>query len=273
MLVKTHTTQLQQFHAALWEYYRAHGRHDLPWRIPDASGIFDPYKILVSEIMLQQTQVVRVMPKYEQFLAAFPTVSDLAAAPLGDVLKAWQGLGYNRRAKYLWEAAHDLAAASHFPSEEKDLVALPGVGKNTAGAIRAYAFNLPALFVETNIRTVFLHHFAGDAQNVPDSFIRDCLRQTLDSAQPRLFYWALMDYGAWLKTQGSHNAQSKHYAKQSAFSGSKRQVRGAVVRHLSRKPQTYDELAAVITDARLSDILAVLVREGMIRRENNTYYL
>ena len=119
-------------------YYRQHGRHDLPWR-QTANDFFDPYEIMVSELMLQQTQVARVIPKYPSFLTAFPTVSRLAAAPLGAVLTAWSGLGYNRRAKYLQQAAQAIAGRGTFPATGAELQRLPGVGVNTAAAIRAYA--------------------------------------------------------------------------------------------------------------------------------------
>src|SRR5581483_10081855 len=99
------TRQRESFQQTIWQFYEAHGRHDLPWRLPAADGSFDPYTILVSEIMLQQTQVPRVMPKYSEFLATFPTAEALASVPLGPVLGVWNGLGYNRRAKFLWSAA------------------------------------------------------------------------------------------------------------------------------------------------------------------------
>ncbi len=131
---------------------------EMPWRAAEADGSFDPYKILVSELMLQQTQVARVVPKFTEFVAKFPTLEALANASLGDVLKAWQGLGYNRRAKYLHSAAQALIS-KEAPWKCEDLVALAGVGPNTAGAVLAYAYNQPVLFVETNVRSVFIHHF------------------------------------------------------------------------------------------------------------------
>src|SRR5215471_3425360 len=171
----------EQFCKLVFEYYQNHGRHDLPWRLPDSNGSFHPYKILVSEIMLQQTQVPRVLPKFKDFIGQFPTIQSLAQAPLKDVLVAWQGLGYNRRAKFLWQAAQAIIQDSEgtVPSTESDLVKLPGIGKNTAGAISAYAFNQPAIFIETNIRTVFIHHFFKDQVDVPDKALLGLVGATL----------------------------------------------------------------------------------------------
>lgn len=267
------SNQKTAFTETLTSYYADHARHDLPWRISDEDGHFDPYKVLVSELMLQQTQVSRVVAKYEQFLQQFPTVLSLSQAELGDVLRAWQGLGYNRRAKYLWLAAQQIVQDGAFPRDVNSLVALPGVGENTAGAVLAYAFNSPAIFVETNIRTVILHHFTRDGQIVSDSFVRDCLGQVLDRSNPRVFYWAMMDYGSYLKTQVKNNAQSKHYTKQSTFAGSNRQLRGAIIRALSDSAQDFEELSRQLDDPRLSDTLAQLVKEGLVQQKDREYYL
>lgn len=267
------TKKRNEFYKVLWGRYELHGRHDLPWRKPESNGAYDPYKVLVSELMLQQTQVSRVIPKYVAFLQRFPTVHALARADLGDVLRAWQGLGYNRRAKFLWQAAQAVVQLSDFPKTYDELVCLPGVGPNTAGAILAYTYNLPTIFVETNIRTVYIHHFARDAQNVSDSFIRDCLQRTIDVDRPREFYWALMDYGSWLKTSVRNNAKSAHYVKQSPFDGSRRQVRGKVLRHLANRPLSPEELQHCIDDPRLTTVLAELVAERMIRYTGGQYCL
>lgn len=267
------TKTIAEFVETVWEYYRSHGRHDLPWRFPEASGTFDPYKILVSECMLQQTQVARVIPKYQTFLRSFPDVSILAESELGEVLRAWQGLGYNRRAKYLWQAAQCIEQTGSFPSSQEALTKLPGVGVNTAGAILAYAWNQPAVFIETNIRTVYIHHFARDAENVSDDFIRDCLERTLDREHPREFYWALMDYGSYLKTRVQNLHRSKQYTKQSKFEGSKRQIRGQVLRELSNEPLAAAHLGRRIDDERLSGVLDELVSEGLIKKKGEQYSL
>jgi A/G-specific adenine glycosylase len=262
------------FLETLWGYYDRHGRHDLPWRQTELNGQIGPYKIMVSELMLQQTQVGRVIPKYDQFLQAFPTISDLAAAEVGDVLRAWQGLGYNRRAKFLWQAARVVAALPNFPTEQTELIKLPGIGVNTAGAIRAYAFNQPVAFVETNIRTVYIYHFFEGEIEISDKMILATLERTLDVERPREFYWALMDYGTHLKaTVGNLSTLSKHYVKQSTFMGSKRQVRGQVIRLLGSGPQLLAELEREVTDERLEVVLAELVNEGLIRVEHSVYAL
>lgn len=271
MMEAVNTTQ--DFLELLWAHYNKSGRHDLPWRLPDADGNFDPYNIMVSELMLQQTQVARVIPKYEAFLAQFPTTEVLANVELGEVLRAWQGLGYNRRAKFLWQAAQEISKAGAFPQTLEGLVALPGVGKNTAGAIMAYAYNQPVVFIETNIRTVYLYHFFADKDEVSDKELSRVVAQTLDTEHPREFYWALMDYGSWLKTQVRNIAQSKHYVKQSKFAGSRRQIRGQVIRLLGDGPLPQTTLAEHISDQRLQGVLDELVTEHMIQKHGMGYRL
>ena len=257
----------------MWDYYELHGRHGLPWRQPEDGGGYDPYKILVSEIMLQQTQVSRVIPKYLAFIAKFPTVRDLASAELGQVLRVWSGLGYNRRAKYLWQAAR-LLVERPFPDSITELVKLPGVGKNTAGAILAYTYNRPVVFIETNIRTVYIHHFFADRSGITDEEISQLLALTLDTENPRQFYWGLMDYGTNIKAEiGNLNKLSKYYVRQSAFHGSKRQLRGAVLRSLGEKEMTMHELRSRIDDERLPVVLSELTDEDLIKVSGSRYRL
>ncbi len=252
-------------------YYVEHGRHELPWRLA-----LDPYSIVVSELMLQQTQVGRVIPKYQAFIGRFPGFASLAAASLGDVLSAWQGLGYNRRAKFLWQTAEQVVGQHHgrLPGTLEELVQLPGIGVNTAGAVLAYAFNKPALFIETNVRTVYIHEFFGGQEVVSDKEIREFLAQTLDYHNPRDFYWAMMDYGTHLKqTAGNHGARSKHYVRQSPFEGSRRQLRGAIIRLLAQGDQTVEAIGITLSDARTQSVLNDLVRESMILQTGDTYHL
>lgn len=266
----------QQFLDIVWGYYQQHGRHDLPWRIPEPGGSFDPYKILVSELMLQQTGVQRVIPKYHSFLAQFPDVKTLASARLGDVLITWSGLGYNRRAKFLWQAAQKIHSerGSNFPTAISDLVMLPGVGKNTAGAIVAYAYDQPAVFIETNIRTVFIHHFFRTDTSVPDALITNLVQATLPAENVRGWYWAVMDYGSYLKqTVGNTARASKSYAKQAPFDGSRRQIRGQVLRLLADGEVTEKRLLAALPDVRTPAVLADLVREQMICQSGAVYHL
>jgi A/G-specific adenine glycosylase len=267
------------FVAEVWAYYKANGRHDLPWRQPGKHG-FDPYAIMVSEVMLQQTQVSRAIVKYAEFLAAFPTVAHLAKAPLADVLRVWSGLGYNRRAKFLWQAAQAIQSQGGvFPKTAGELVQLPGVGVNTAGAIAAYAFDRPVVFIETNIRTVFIHHFFEDHDDITDKqltpYIEQALQHSGASGQAaREWYWALMDYGTHIKqVVGNASRRSKTYTKQSAFQGSRRQIRGHVLRLLAEQPQSITELQAHISDNRLPEVLQALQDESFISFREEHYHL
>lgn len=249
------------------EFYR-----DMPWRRDTR-----PYYVLVSELMLQQTQVDRVIPKFEAFIAAFPNVQTLAQASLAEVLKLWSGLGYNRRAKYLHDAAKMIIAefAGEFPESEEELRKLPGVGPNTAGAIRAYAFNQPAIFIETNVRTVYFHHFFPEGDRVDDKELREVVAATIDPENPREFYWALMDYGSWLKKQGVGRVQqSRHYTKQSALKGSVREVRGQIVKVLAKKDMTQESLQkSVDFDGRFMPALAGLIRDGLVAQADDILHL
>jgi A/G-specific adenine glycosylase len=227
-------------------------------------------------VMLQQTQVNRVIPKYSAFIAQFPDLEILATASLGDVLRLWSGLGYNRRAKFLHQAAKQITDAydGKIPKTITELTTLPGIGKNTAGAILAYAFNQPAVFIETNIRTAYLHHFFNGQASVADQSIVELVQRTLPKRDARNWYWSLMDYGSYLKRAvGNPNVASKAYAKQSNFKGSKRQVRGQVIRLLSARPQTRAELQSATNDERLASVLQDLEREGLISKTGQSFSL
>jgi A/G-specific adenine glycosylase len=268
--------EISEFQRAVFTHYNERARHELPWRIAEPDGSFDPYKIWVSELMLQQTQVNRVIPKYLLFVERFTTIQALATAQLGDVLIAWQGLGYNRRAKFLWQAALQIVRQGDgkIPDNTKDLMALPGIGHNTAGAIIAYAYNQPALFVETNIRSVYFHHFFADHTDIPDAEIQNLLSQTIDNSNPRVFYWALMDYGTYLKRQGKGRiTKSKHYTKQNKFEGSQRQIRGHIIRLLSQGPLTVAKLLDELQDNRAQRVLKSLEEEGFIQLIGEEYRL
>lgn len=244
---------------------------DMPWRTPEADGSFDPYKILVSEIMLQQTQVRRVVSKYNDFLNTFPDIYSLAAAPLKDVLIAWNGLGYNRRAKFLHEAAKTLAASENWSVET--LVGCMGVGPNTAAAIRVYAYNEPLVFIETNIRTVFLHYFFADRKNVPDKDIVHILAAALSGQEPRTFYWALMDLGAEIKKTDNPNVRSRSYSRQSRFVGSLRQLRGKIIRELMTQNLSLNQVLIAVDDDRAKQALASLVSDGLVEKIRGRYRL
>ncbi|HVZ11393.1 MAG TPA: A/G-specific adenine glycosylase [Candidatus Paceibacterota bacterium] len=241
-------------------------------------GSLDPYRIFVSEIMLQQTQTSRVVEKYRRFIKLFPNFQSLAAASTADVLWAWQGLGYNRRALFLQRAARIVTGQWNgvLPADPARLVTLPGVGPNTAGSIAAFAFNKPVVFIETNIRRVFLHFFFKDAASVPDAAVREYVSQTLDSHHPRDWYYALMDYGAMLaKTIPNPNRRSRHYAKQSRFEGSFRQVRGEILRFLDQAASSTAGIAAGTgrESAVVAKALMILEKEGFIARDRRRWKL
>ncbi|MEX0930119.1 MAG: A/G-specific adenine glycosylase [Candidatus Paceibacterota bacterium] len=206
----------------------------MPWRITKhrSAKTVTPYHVLVSELMLQQTQVQRVVPKYKEFIKRFPTFKALANAPTKDVLTHWKGLGYNRRAVNLKRTAEIITKdhGGRLPRDEKALVSLPGIGPYTARAVQAFAFNIPSVIIETNIRTVYTHHFFADKESVHDRDILPLIETTLDHTHPREWYYALMDYGAHLKQTGVKlNAKSKHYTKQSPFKGSNREARSKIL--------------------------------------------
>lgn len=215
------------------DHYHLHGR-TFPWRETS-----DPYAITVSEFMLQQTQTERVVPKYLAFLDELPTWNALARANQAQVLRLWQGLGYNRRALNLQASAQAVVErfGGEMPNDTKDLLGLPGIGPYTASAIEAFAYNKPVVMIETNIRRVYIHHFFADRTGVHDSEILPHIEETLDQDNPRIWYYALMDYGAYLgRIMPNPNRRSKHYARQSAFQGSRRQVRGMIVRFMLEQP-------------------------------------
>lgn len=266
------TRDITRFQSKVYTHYKRHGR-DLPWRRTS-----DPYHILVSEIMLQQTQIDRVIPKYQLFLETFPTLEALAQAPLASVLRVWQGLGYNRRARMLHSCAQVVVSqyGGIFPQTHAELVQLPGIGHYTAGAILAFAFNTPVPIIETNIRTVYLHHFFADRTDVPDSLLMPYIDETLDRDNPRGWYAALMSYGVHLKkTVGNANVRSRHYVRQSRFEGSARQVRGCIVRVLSAhdRPLSLAALTKACTYGGVETQLEALAREGLVRKEGRGYVL
>lgn len=259
------------FNEEVWQKGRELFR-DMPWRENT-----DPYFVLVSELMLQQTQVDRVIPKFHQFIGLFPSVHELARAPLSKVLTAWSGLGYNRRAKFLHEAAKKVVNdfAGKIPDTFDALVSLPGIGPNTAGAILAYSFNKPVVFIETNVRTVYFHHFFNDQALVADKELKELVEQTVDHEHPREWYWAVMDYGSYLKKQGAGRInKSSHYKKQSPLKGSLREVRGLILKALAKQEYVHEELAAAMPqDDRFEIALQALVVEGLVALDHGRLHL
>lgn len=247
-------------------------RPAMPWRTK-----ITPYRVLVSEIMLQQTQVVRVISYFNNWMKLFPDFEALANASKSDVLNAWMGLGYNSRGLRLWQLAQVVISdySGKLPRTKLELEKLPGIGPYTAGAIMAFAHNEPVVFIETNIRRVYIHHFFADQDFVDDKELLPIITETLDTENPRAWYQALMDYGSVLPKIAKHNAnkQSKHYTKQSRFEGSNRQMRAAVTQHLlAHGPVTGRALSKHFDDdARLDIALAGLIKDSVIKKEGSKY--
>ena len=267
------TFQVNHFRKKIYDHYAKHGR-DLPWR-----KRITPYRVLVSEIMLQQTQVDRVIEKYKEFLSAFPDFKTLAKAPLPKLLKIWSGMGYNRRALSLRKLAQAVVVEhkGRLPSDPHVLLTLPGIGQYTAGALSAFAFNKPVVFMDTNIRRVYIHEFLHDRRNIHDDELFPLVEKTLDSKDPRKWYNALMDYGAMLKPEhGNPNIRSVHYTRQSPFENSNRQVRGRIIKALvTGAPLTE---ARIVTETgmaagRVRKNLDQLEREGFIMKRRGRYLI
>lgn len=275
---------------------------DLPWR-----RTYDPYAIWISEVMLQQTQVSRVDGRWQRWLEHFPTVDALAAAAPSDVLEEWQGLGYNRRALSVHRAAQAISEAGGvFPQDQKELVKLPGIGPATAAGIRAFAFNLHGVYLETNVRTVFLHELYPQAEGVPDSELiplvdltcpasvsiaagTDTVNAVTAELTPRSWYYALLDYGAYLKkTIPNPSRRSKSHVKQSRFEGSHRQKRAELLRvllaHKDEGGAEFETLHQELCQIEVNNgretldeqvtlgLLEELAKEGFCQK-NNEYWL
>lgn len=262
---------ISDFTTAVWRNYAEMGRC-FPWRETS-----DPYAVMVSEFMLQQTQTNRVVSKYEAWLAHFPDVQSVANAALSEVLLLWNGLGYNRRAKFLHESCRKICAeyGGVLPCDAQLLDALPGIGPYTARAVIAFAFNKAQVFIETNIRSAFIDFFFSDAVSVSDAEILPLIEQTLDRKRPREWYYALMDYGVAVKRKAENpSRRSSSYAKQSKFEGSLRQARGAILRQLSRNGTiSLTQIAAAehIDMERLFSAAQKLVEEQLIRKSGEAY--
>lgn len=260
----------KKFKEIVKDHYLTHGRH-LPWR-----ETFDWYEVLVSEIMLQQTQVDRVLPKYRNFLAAFPRPYDLAAADFKAVLSQWKGLGYNRRAQHLQNAVRAVVQKhdGELPSAYSDLVALPGIGDYTANALMVFVHKEPRVVIETNIRSAYLFHFFAGEYDVHDDDVRAKIAKTIDADNPRDWYYALMDYGVYIKkTFGNPNIKSKHYSRQSRFEGSDRQLRGKVLELLLGRPHEFSRIQEELKEdeARVRTVVATLLKDKLIIEDDGLF--
>lgn len=266
-------SEIEDFRHVVLAYWRAHGRHDHPWR-----QTRDPYAVLVSEVMLQQTQVSRVLPRYAAWMERFPTADALAAAPLEAVLESWQGLGYNRRAVALKRTAEQVVDrfGGVLPAEEPLLRSLPGIGPATAAGVRAFAFGEPGVYLETNVRTVILHHFFADRDGVTDREVAGIVEATVDLEDPARWYWAMLDYGSHLKrTLPNPSRRSRHHGRQSAFEGSRRQMRARLLRRVLEEPglDAAGYAGATRDDPLLAvELLGILESEGFVVGDRDGAY-
>lgn len=263
---------MDEFRRQVYDYYRLHAR-SFSWR-----QHITPYRVLVSEIMLQQTQTHRVGDKFAAFTHILPDFDALARAPFPIVLGLWKGLGYNRRAQYLQACATRIANdhAGQLPDDPAILKEFPGIGPATACSIVTFAYNKPTVFIETNIRAVFIHHFFRGQSEVSDKQLLPLVQQALDVDNPRQWYYALMDYGVMLKKEFSNPARvSTNYTKQSRFKGSLRQMRGMILHHfLTQHRLRLDELELLCNyDARVTPALDQLVRERFVCQDGDVYRL
>jgi A/G-specific adenine glycosylase len=278
------------FKKEIWKYYALH-RRKMPWRTDTR-----PYFVVVSEIMLQQTQVHRVVNKFESFVKKFPDWKSLARTSTMDVLKEWSGLGYNRRALFLKRIAETITnsgkTAGTLPNSFDELRALPGIGPNTAGSILAFAYNVPFPFIETNIRSVFIHFFfpeiekregkkacrkISDDQLMP--FIEEALCDPKIKKNPREWYYALMDYGSMLKkTLPNPSRRSAHHVKQKPFKGSNRELRSRILKLMMEKARTekqvvdYFKKEKVLPESVRKNVFE-LKKEGFISFKNEYYFI
>lgn len=263
----------ERFRSLIYQYYMHHER-DFSWR-----RTITPYRVVVSEVMLQQTQTVRVAQKFDDFMAAFPDFKALSEAPFADVLRYWKGLGYNRRARYLQDLSRIIVHThgNMLPDEPEVLVQLPGIGPATAASICVFAYNKPLPFIETNIRTVFIYFFFRNSPRVHDREILELVEKTLDQERPREWFYALMDYGVMVKkTVGNLNRKSRHYAKQSRFVGSDRQLRGRILQLLlERHSVTEQEIGTLLAEPRerVMRVAAGLCEEGIVVRHGSVFSL
>lgn len=255
-----------EFQALIHAYYGEHAR-SFPWR-----ETCDPYHILLSEMMLQQTQTSRVLEKYGQFLCSYPTLEALSRASLTDILTLWKGLGYNRRALALHRIAR-IAVDEYegtLPRGQKELLSLPMVGPATSAALLAFAYGEPSLYLETNIRRVLLYYFFSGMTDVHDREVYLVLEAVLDQKDVRCWYYALMDYGVYLKGRVENpNKRSKHYALQSPFENSNRQIRSELLTILTFSgSKSLEELEASLSfeTQRVQKALYGLVKDGLVMK-------
>jgi A/G-specific adenine glycosylase len=258
---------IEWFQKTIYSYYQNYGR-DFPFRRE-----ITPYYVLISEIMLQQTQTGTVTDKYQKFLELFPDFYSLSKAPLEKILSVWKGLGYNRRAVALKRIAEIIINEydGKLPESIEILNSFPQIGPNTAASIYTFAFNKPVVFIETNIRRVFIYFFFPGKENIRDKDILPLIEKTIDPANPRLWYYALMDYGVMLKKNHPElNKRSAHYRKQAPFIGSNRSLRGEILKLLIEL-KSIEEIKFTkklkFKREKIANALNQLEKEGFIKRD------
>jgi A/G-specific adenine glycosylase len=265
-----------EFRQIIRSFYEKEGRK-FPWR-----NIENPWGVLVSEFMLQQTQTERVVDYYTSWMKRWPNPRDLHEAPMEEALRKWSGLGYNRRARFLKDCARiiTLTMNGQVPREPADLANLPGVGPYSAGAIACFAYNAPEVFIETNIRAVMLHFFFENREGVRDKEILPFLAKTLDRGDPRTWYYGLMDYGAALKKLAPNpGRRSAHYTRQKKFEGSLRQLRGSLLRALlAQGPATAEEIKARMdrecpTEEDFYQVLSSMEKDLLVAESGGVYQI
>ena len=268
--LSSHVTSL--FQKMIYAYFK-NNRRDFPFRKE-----ISPYNVLVSEIMLQQTQTGRVAEKYLEFKEEFPDFLSLSNAPNEKLLKVWQGMGYNRRALALKQIAKTVITDfnGNLPDSVDILKTFPQIGHNTASSIVAFAYNKPSIFIETNIRRVYIYYFFPKKKHINDKDILPIVENTVDKDNPREWYYALMDYGVMLKkTHPELNKRSSHYRKQSPFKDSNRQIRGKILKILTSESLTSEILESTLSKKlqlnidKIRPILQQLEQEGFIKRNGN----
>jgi A/G-specific adenine glycosylase len=260
---------IHAFQATIFDWWKTH-RRDLPWRNTN-----DPYKILVSEIMLQQTQVSRGLPKYLEFIETFPTVTDLAHASPSKVLKLWKGMGYNRRALYLQESAKKILTdfAGKFPQTEEELLSLPGLGIYTARAVLVFAYRQDMAMVDTNIRQIITHFFFHDEKQ-SEKVIQEVADKLVPKGKSWDWHQALMDYGAIAminaKLQMLHKRRKlKKINPVVPFKETNRYFRGRIMDLLREKEYEEKELIGILCSTYGKDeqfyigLLKTLENEGL----------
>lgn len=263
---------VQTVHERGLELYRA-----FAWREID-----DPYAVLLSEIMLQQTQTARVERYFEDWMQRFPSIDALSAASTTDILSAWQGLGYNRRGLMLKKLADEVAEtrAGALPETYEEMLKLPGVGPATAAGVMAFAHNMPSAYLETNVRTVVLHELMPEHDEVSDKIVTEIVKRASVCAgelgiDARAWNYALLDYGVWLKKNYPNpSRRSKHHTKQSKFEGSHRQKRAALLREILSQPgMNVSELEARLPWSldEFEEALNDLLKEGFVEENDERF--